>query len=101
MSEVPSLRSDEAVEAILAAVKEEVDRTYAQVEEDLGKGLGSRALEGRVKVVADTLAKVERYGAILGRSVEDFTARLVPLQAQVMDAHMLAKSKAEKEKAAK
>lgn len=101
VSEVPALRSDEAVEAVLDAVAQEVTRTMTQVEEDLSKGLGSRALEGRVKVVVDALLKVEKYGALLGRGVETFTEKPGVLQSQVVEAHLMAQAKAEEEKASK
>lgn len=101
VAEIPALRSDEAVEAVMDAVVQEVNRASVQAGEDLcNHDLGSRALESRVKAMSDLATKVERYGDLLGRGVTEITDRLDALRAQLAEAAMTARFRAEEEKEA-
>ena len=80
--EVPALKSDDAVDAILDAVLREADGECAAMEAELDLGnLRARALRSRM-AAADTLRlKVQKYEALLGRNLEQVHERLDGLKA--------------------
>jgi hypothetical protein len=88
---VPAMRSEDAVEAILAAVQGEAEAEAAQVEKELeGASLGERALSTRESRLHEVEAKVGRYEALLGVTLERFRERLKVLQAGVSAAMLRA-----------
>lgn len=102
VSEIPALRSDEAVGAVMEAIIREAGEVMTQIEADLRNSeLGSRALDARVETVCRTMTKVEGYGDLLGRSMADVTSRLDDLRAQAVEASMVAQAKAEAEREAR
>lgn len=88
---VPAMRSEDAVEAILAAVQAEAEAEAAAVEKELeGDSLGERALSTREGRLQEVEAKVGRYEALLGVTLDRFRGRLKVLQAGVSAAMLRA-----------
>lgn len=82
--EIPALKTDEAVEAILAAVQAEAEREAASLEEELAKGvLTARALKGRTSKTEQILAKIQSYEQLLGRSMTEMRTRVEDLKASI------------------
>jgi hypothetical protein len=99
--EVPAMRSDEAVEAILASVLREAQQEVAAMETDLDTGdLKGRALKTREARCEAVTEKIESYEALLGKSMETMRDRVTSLKAAIVEAEMLAQAAAEAEKAA-
>jgi hypothetical protein len=82
--EIPALRSDEAVEAILDALQTEAEREAKALESELEKGeLTSRALKGRASKTEQMLAKIQSYEGLLGQSLDVLKKRVEDLQANI------------------
>ncbi len=91
--EVPALRSEEAVEAILDAVTREADQEIGTIEEDLDcEDLGKRALRTRERRCDGIRAKLKTYEQLLGRSMDAMQARLGGLEASIVEAVFLAEA---------
>ena len=89
--QVPALRSDEAVEAILAAVLLEADGEIDGMAGELDAGeLGKRALRTREGRCDALRLKVEAYEQLLGRSMEALRERLGGLRGSIVEAAFLA-----------
>lgn len=80
---IPAMRSEDAVAAILAAVQAEATAEADIVEADLAGELGVRALNTRDGRLADVEAKVGRYEALLGVTLEALREKLGALRAGV------------------
>jgi hypothetical protein len=90
---VPAMRTEEAVEAILAAVEAEATAAATAVEQELaGEELGLRALQNRSTSLDALQSKVARYEATLGARIEGFRERLETLRAGVAAATLRAES---------
>lgn len=91
---VPAMKTDSAVEAILAAVEAEAQEAAAQVEQDLAdqKFSTARGWRGREKVVDKTEAKVARYEALLGQKLDSLRAKLTTVRAAVSAAILSAEA---------
>jgi len=73
---MPTMRSEEAVEAILDGFAAEVEKATAGLEDALvEKDMGLRALRTAERTAAEVAQKVARYEAILGRSLDDLRAK--------------------------
>lgn len=90
--EVPALRSDEAVAAIIDAIAREAQSEAEAMETEMADegNLGSRALRGRVARVENVRAKVEAYERLLGRKLENLHLRLDALKANLAAAALAA-----------
>ena len=84
--QVPALKSDEAVEAILDAVLREADGEISGMAEEVDGGLGKRALKTRGGRCDDLRLKVEAYEQLLGRSMEALRSRLEGLRGSIVEA---------------
>ena len=89
--EVPALRSDEAVEAILDAITREAETAAADMEEEIiMTDLGARALRTRANRCEAIQRKLEDYEQLLGRGMDTLKERLGGLQAQMAAAALAA-----------
>lgn len=89
MFEVPALKSDEAVDAILDAVLREADGQCEAMETELDtKDFGKRALQARQRSCEKLRLKVEAYEALLGRSMGQVRERIENLKASVVAAEL-------------
>jgi hypothetical protein len=96
--EVPALRNETAVEAILDAISQEAKTEADRLAEDmLQDKLGARALNNRAELCSQMREKLRRYEGLLGRSLETFSERFEDLGEQLTVAALKAQSKSEKE----
>jgi hypothetical protein len=91
--EVPAMKTEKAVEAILAAVLAEAETAVVRLETDLDTGdLGTRALHTREAACEGMRQKLELYEGLLGRSMDAMGARLEGLKAGLVAAALSAAS---------
>lgn len=81
--EVPALKSDEAVDAILDAISAEAAAEADSMEKDLQTDLGQRALETRMGRCDSVEQKMTRYEGFLGRRLDELRGRIIDLRAQL------------------
>src|SRR5262249_33091912 len=94
--EIPAMKSDEAMAAIMDAILAEADRDATTIETEIDTGaLGERALGERATRCLALAAKLEIYEALLGKSMEDVKSRITSLHAQVTQAALMASADAE------
>lgn len=87
--EVPALQSDEAVEAILAALMAEADHEIGAMETELDtEELGKRAVKTREAKCEALRAKLETYAELLGVSMSQTNERIEGVQAALVEAAM-------------
>lgn len=97
--EIPALRSEEAVAAVLDALSREADRHLAGIEGDLDcEDLGAKALRTRAARCDRLREKVETYEQLLDRSLEQLRGRIGGLKAGVVAAALLAEAEDEDER---
>ena len=95
--EIPSMRSDEAVAAILDAITQEAETALAALEKELAEGdLGGRALENRANEARALKGKVSTYEKLLGKKMDAMQASLENIAAN-LTAAALAKTAAEED----
>ena len=88
--EVPALQSDEAVEAIMAALMAEADGEITAMESELDtEDLGNRAIKTRETKCETLRAKLETYAELLGVSMEATNDRLEAVQATLVEAALV------------
>lgn len=88
---IPAMRSDDAVAAILAALADDVQSTIDVMRGEMEKGeLGVRALRTRVERCESLTQKIARYEELLGARLADLRALVDPLQANIVQAVMMA-----------
>jgi hypothetical protein len=95
VSGMPAMPADETVLAIIDAVTNEAERAAAEIDEDVEKGVGKRALETRVTNVSKVEAKLARYEEIVGQRLEAVRARLDGVRAALSTAIMTASKEEE------
>lgn len=89
--EVPALKSDEAIEAILAALIAEADSETSAMETEFDTAeLGGRALRTRAGKAEALLAKVKEYETLLGKNLTAVTERVVGLKDALVTAALAA-----------
>lgn len=82
--EIPALRSEEAVEAILDAVQAEAEKEARALEAELEKGLlTARGLKGRASKTEQMLSKIQGYEGLLGQSMDALKKRIEDLKASI------------------
>jgi hypothetical protein len=75
---IPAVRTEDAVEAILTAVRREADESISALETWLlSDDVSKRGLVARVKELGHLQAKLTRYGTILGTAMPDLEDRAV------------------------
>jgi len=92
--EVPAVKTEKAVEAILAAVIAESDAIVTELETEIDTTeLGPRALGSRRALCGEILTKVEKYEGLLGRSMISIRDRIEGLRAIIVEAELAASVK--------
>ncbi len=85
--QMPTLRSDEAVEAIIAAVERDARDAAKEIEDELSTGeLGTRAIGTRKERAEAIAEKVRHYEDLLGTSLDTLRGRLQTLDAKIATA---------------
>jgi hypothetical protein len=95
--EVPAMRSEEAVEAVMDAVAREAEQEAAEMEKALSEmELGERALQGRAARCQQMIEHVESYEELLGRGLDKLKKRIEDLKANAVAAALSAAAEDEK-----
>lgn len=85
--EIPAMRSDKAVETVLAALTEELDSEVVRMDRQLSEGeLGARALRSRRESIKDMMSKVGRYEKLLGTKLTAITEAVEAMNARIVEA---------------
>lgn len=91
--EMPALKCDEAVEAILDAVTREAGEEMESLQAEIDGGeLGAAALHNREKQCDALREKLQAYSDLLGASLGDIEASLADTKAGVVEAILLAEA---------
>lgn len=77
---IPAMRTEEAVRSILSSLEYEAEQEAEAMFDEIGEGLGKRALETRANKCDALLRKVAEYEKLLGVSMDGLNARLTELQ---------------------
>jgi hypothetical protein len=92
--EIPAMRSDEAVAAILAALESEAAAEAKALEDELCKGeVTARTCTSRLAKCRDLAAKVASYEQLLGANLDVLRERLGHLDAGLAEAALSAVGK--------
>lgn len=91
MFQIPALRTQDAVDAILDAVTEEAAALATRIEEELNgaEELGKKALATRLRYCDQALNKVAKYEQLLGAKLDDIEQRIDDLKANVSQAILM------------
>lgn len=93
---IPAMRCEEAVKAVLAAVKDEAVKAAEELAADLAGGeLGHKALDGRADRAEKVKAKLAEYEELLGVELNELKDKLEDLRANLAGAALLAAAAAE------
>jgi hypothetical protein len=92
--EIPAMRSDSAVEAILAAVEAEASEAVRGLQEDIEtqRWKTERGWVARTRDLDDVEAKMARYEGLLGTKITSLAARLASVRAGLAAAALAAAS---------
>lgn len=92
MNEIPAMRTDEAIEAIITSVRAEALRSVEALEEYLKQDeVSTRGLNSAERQAAATREKLGHYCGLLGRSVPDLEARIEKLSGAIQASRIIAK----------
>lgn len=97
--EIPAMRSDEAVQAILDSVIREAEAEAADIESHVGD-YGPRGLGNCERRCEEMLSKIAGYEDLLGKSLSTITAQIETLKGQLMAAKLAAQAEADAKKEA-
>lgn len=101
LREIPAMRTEETVKAVLDSIAAEATAEAQQLEDDLGNDeLGHRALRTRARRATAMAKKVERYEALLGERIGQLREELERLHGNLVVAAIAAEQGAEAERGA-
>jgi len=84
---VPAMKTEDAVEGIIDALRHESETTLQKLKEDLDKGeLGVRALKSRLDACAQQEKKLTQYELMLGRKQMGISNDLHMMRSSLMEA---------------
>lgn len=95
MFEIPAMRSDEAVEAILTAVRSESETKMAELEAYLAGDISTRGLNSWDAKLAELQGKVSHYADLLGVALPDLTSKAQTLLGALQAARIMKESEKE------
>lgn len=81
--EIPALKSDETVSAIVDALRREVQDAVVNVEGEINMDMGTRAAANRIKEMDALADKVSGYETLLGLELSDIQSHLSSLKAKL------------------
>lgn len=101
MIEIPTVKTEEVLDIVAAAMTSEADTEVQKIDDFLLKDVGSRAIRGRQQLADEAIQKVMQYEALLGRQMDGVQAKLNALRGRLMAAVLEAEAAEEDERAAK
>ena len=75
MNEIPALRTDAAVEAILTALRNEANAKFSEMEAYLAGDVSTRGLNAIERELNELTAKLAKYATLLGVALPDLTTQ--------------------------
>lgn len=91
---IPAMKTDEAVEAILSAVRSNVEEKFSELEGYLAAGVSTKGLNVWERHMADTRSYLDHYVRLLGQALPDLSERLELFTGALTAARITAKEKA-------
>jgi len=96
ISQLPAMRSDDAVAAVLAALEDEAAAHVAKMDEILtASEVGARFLRSRIRDTDAVASKLERYEALLGAKLDMIKDKIIETRASLSLAEIQALNLAE------
>lgn len=89
--EIPAMRTEEAVAAVLTAVRQTCEGRFHELTTYLAEGVSTRGLNAWERSMAETKRYVEHYVSLLGQALPDLSERLEQLTGALMAARLAAK----------
>lgn len=86
--EIPAVKTEEAVEAILTAVRTQVQAKFEELEGYLAEGVSTRGLNSWERQMLETKDFLARYVALLGQALPDLSTRLDNLTGAIVAARL-------------
>jgi len=86
--EIPAVKTDEAVEAILTAVRQTISARFAEAEEYLTGKLSNKGLNSLERQLDETRDYVEHYVGLLGKALPDLTDKLESIKGAIVAARL-------------
>ena len=91
--EIPAMRSEGAVEAILSGVSAEIAQSCKEMEEKLDdKEIGERGLNSQINHCLKAEQKIAAYAKLLGTNLDHLTGEMEAIRARLTEAALLAAS---------
>jgi hypothetical protein len=90
MYEIPAMRAEDTVAAVLTAVRKEAEATMQEMEDYLMGDVSTKGLNAIDRKTADVQAKVAKYAELLGVALPDLQERATTLLGSCQAARMLA-----------
>lgn len=99
VSLLPTVKCEDAVEAVLDAVTAECEKFFEKRREEMEKGeLGKRAIRTREELSEKLRAKIESYENLLGRKLTELTDSLGEVEVELAAALFAAEAEADKDR---
>ncbi len=89
--EVPAVKTDGAVEAILASVRRDAEFELQELETYMAGDVSTKGLNSMDRRASATRAKIAHYAALLGATLPDLNQRLETLTGAVVASRLLVK----------
>lgn len=86
--EIPAVKTDEAVEAILTAVRQTIAARFAEAEEYLSGKLSNKGLNALERTLDEARDYVEHYVGLLGQALPDLTDKLENIKGALVAARI-------------
>jgi len=93
--EIPAMRTEEAVEAILTAIRDEAAERMAEMEAYLAGEVSTRGLNSWERRLGELQEKLAHYAELLGVALPDLDAKAITLKGAVQAARIVAASQPE------
>jgi hypothetical protein len=86
--EIPAVKTDEAVEAILTAVRQHVRARFAEAEEYLQGKLSNKGLNALERTLDETRDYVQHYVDLLGQALPELAEKLESIKGALVAARI-------------
>ncbi len=88
--QIPALRANEAVGAILEALRQQANNELAKIEAALERELGAKGLRTQQALAQEQLALLSSYEQLLGVTQQDLREKIQAVEARVVEAVLTA-----------
>lgn len=92
LHEIPAMRSEETVEAVLSSVRREAEEAMAEMEKYLAGDLSTKGLNSTERRATEVQAKVAKYAKLLGEEMPDLELNATTILGTVSEAKIARKA---------